>query len=192
MTKSESRYFNTARRMDEAFLSILEKKDFEYITVKEICEKAEVNRSTFYLHYETVADLLSECVAEMNRQFEPYFQVSLSEFKQKIATASLEQLYLVTPEYLIPYLTYISEHRNVFKVVLANPDIMQTDQTYAHLFCEIFNPILDRYGIPEKERDYILSFYMEGMMGIIRRWLSLDCKDSVEEIARMIMHVVRR
>lgn len=52
MNKSESKYFATAARMDEAFLELIEKKDFAYITVKEICEKAGVNRSTFYLHYE--------------------------------------------------------------------------------------------------------------------------------------------
>ena len=40
MNKSESRYFATAARMDEAFLTLLAKKDFEYITVKEICEVA--------------------------------------------------------------------------------------------------------------------------------------------------------
>ena len=62
MNKSESKYFNTASKMDEAFLDLLSKKDFAYITVKEICDKAGVNRSTFYLHYETVADLLSESI----------------------------------------------------------------------------------------------------------------------------------
>lgn len=43
MNKSESKYFNTAVRMDEALLSLLEVKNFEYITVKEICDKAGVN-----------------------------------------------------------------------------------------------------------------------------------------------------
>ena len=51
MKKTESKYFYTAARMDQAFLELLEKKDMEYITVKEICETAGVNRSTFYLHY---------------------------------------------------------------------------------------------------------------------------------------------
>ena len=50
MNKNESKYFNTAVKMDKAFLALLEKKDFAYITVKEICEEAGVNRSTFYLH----------------------------------------------------------------------------------------------------------------------------------------------
>lgn len=60
MNKSESKYLNTARLMDEAFILLLDKKDYEYITVKEICAKAGVNRSTFYLHYETINDLLEE------------------------------------------------------------------------------------------------------------------------------------
>ena len=47
MNKSESKYFNTALLMDEALIQLLEVKDYEYITVKEICEKAGVNRSTF-------------------------------------------------------------------------------------------------------------------------------------------------
>ena len=62
MNKSESKYFNTATKMDLALISLLKKKPFEYITVSEICETAGVNRSTFYLHYETVSDLLDETI----------------------------------------------------------------------------------------------------------------------------------
>ena len=40
MNKTESKYFSTAARMDEAFLALLEKKDLPYITVKEICQQA--------------------------------------------------------------------------------------------------------------------------------------------------------
>ncbi len=64
MNKSESKYFHTALRLDEALIALLEEKDLEYITVKEICQRAGGNRSTFYLHYETVADRV-ETVAEI-------------------------------------------------------------------------------------------------------------------------------
>ena len=73
MNKNESKYFNTAIKMDQAFLELLEKKDFAYITVKEICHEAGVNRSTFYLHYETKDDLLKECIEENNKRFIDYF-----------------------------------------------------------------------------------------------------------------------
>ena len=73
MNKSESKYFNTALRLDEALIELLEEKDLEYITVKEICQRAGVNRSTFYLHYETVADLVNETAEMVNRRFLSYF-----------------------------------------------------------------------------------------------------------------------
>ena len=69
MDKFQSKYFNTAILMDEALLLLLEKKDYQYITVKEICQKAGVNRSTFYLHYETMDDLLKEAIAMINKRF---------------------------------------------------------------------------------------------------------------------------
>lgn len=69
MNKSESKYFHTALRMNEALISLLEKKDLEFITVKEICETAGVNRSTFYLHYETISDLMNETVEMVDKRF---------------------------------------------------------------------------------------------------------------------------
>lgn len=69
MKKSESKYFNTAALMDEALIALLRKKDLKYITVKEVCEKAGVNRSTFYLHYETLSDLTAEAMEYVDRRF---------------------------------------------------------------------------------------------------------------------------
>ena len=104
MKKSESKYFNTAVRMDRAFLELLEKKDMEYITVKEISEAAGVNRSTFYLHYETIDDLLAESVQYMNQQFQEHMKLGAEKFVSKIRECPLEELYLVTPTYLLPYI----------------------------------------------------------------------------------------
>ena len=56
MNRSESKYFNTAIKMDLALISLLGKKSIEYISVSEICTLAGVNRSTFYLHYENIGE----------------------------------------------------------------------------------------------------------------------------------------
>ena len=80
MNKSESKYFNTALRMDEALIELLEHKDLEYITVKELCQQAGVNRSTFYLHYDTISDLLNETMETINQRFLSYFSLRGGEF----------------------------------------------------------------------------------------------------------------
>ncbi|MBE5916817.1 MAG: TetR/AcrR family transcriptional regulator, partial [Pseudobutyrivibrio ruminis] len=52
MNKNGSKYFKSAEKMHNALITLLDNKGFEYITIKEICETAGVNRSTFYLHYD--------------------------------------------------------------------------------------------------------------------------------------------
>ncbi len=95
MNKNESKYFNTAILFDEALIYLLEKKDIEYITVKEICTKAGVNRSTFYLHYESINDLVEETMKYINRKFEDYFNDNSKDFINKIKSSPLEDLRLV-------------------------------------------------------------------------------------------------
>ena len=112
MNKSESKYYNTALLMDQALIELLNKKDFEYITIKEICEKAGVNRTTFYLHYETINDLLSECIDNINKHFIKQFNKNTVEFFEKIKNCSNEELILITPEYLTPYLNSAKIVRN--------------------------------------------------------------------------------
>ena len=86
--------------MDKAFLDLLAEKDFEYITVKEICQKADVNRSTFYLHYETIADLLDESVKFMMNDFYKHF--SGFDIVSKINDLSLDELLFIKPDFIIP------------------------------------------------------------------------------------------
>ncbi len=192
MTKSESKYFNTAKKMDEAFLSLLEVKDFDYITVKEICEKAHVNRSTFYLHYETIGDLLDESVNWMLEQFSEYYKNGSTSFVQDIETAPLEQLDLIVPEQLRPYLTYIKENKAIFRLTIDKAKILHMDSNFDFVSRTVFYPILERFQIPEREREYIISFYIEGLIGIVKQWLRTDCTDSIDEMIKVMIKVVKR
>ena len=178
--------------MDVAFLTLLEKKDFAYITVKEICEAAGVNRSTFYLHYETMADLLSESVSHMNEQFLTYMKKDSQTFVTKLRDCPLDELHLITPEYLTPYLGYIEQHKRLFRTATENAAVLGMDKSYDRMFRHVFTPILDRYGIPQQDRRYIMAFYIQGLMAIISEWLRNDCADSIAYVVDMIQRCVKR
>ena len=70
MNKSESKYYNTALLMDEALLLLLEKKEYDFITVKEICQKAGVNRSTFYSHFNDKYELFISLINNLKQELE--------------------------------------------------------------------------------------------------------------------------
>lgn len=192
MNKSESKYFATAAKMDNAFLELIENKDFAYITVKEICKKAGVNRSTFYLHYENMGDLLSECSRYINERFLNYMDKDSDLFIKKLKSCPTEELYLITPEYLRPYLNFIKENQRLFKTVVMNADVFDLKKSYADLLARVVTPILNRYGVPENNRSYIMSFHISGLMAIITEWLKENCSDSVEHIISVIQLCIKQ
>ena len=102
MNKNESKYFNTAIKMDEALITLLEKKDFEYITIKEICNTAGVNRSTFYLHYENTSDLLKETSRYIIDKHLAYYEIDKQHMSLQFNTCNREELLFITDEYLTP------------------------------------------------------------------------------------------
>lgn len=192
MNRSESKYFATAAKMDEAFLTLLEKKDFAYITVKEICEAAGVNRSTFYLHYETLADLLAESAQYIIDRFVQAMPQDTAAFLEQLPTRPLEELYLVTPEYLTPYLTYIREHRRVFRVAVEQAAVLRMQEAYHGLNQHVLTPILARFHVPPADREYLMAFYLSGLMAIIDRWLRDDCRDSIEHVIAVMQLCMKR
>ena len=191
MNRQESKYFNTASLFDEALIILLEQKDIDYITVKEICEKAGVNRSTFYLHYDTVDDLLNETLDYIVKKLINHFNKEPKEFILSLNTLDKKDLVLINEEYLRPYLEFIKENKKAFIAVFKNPVVMKANEAYSGLEEYIFNPILDKYGMPNNKKKYILQFYVSGIVAIIKEWTINDCKDSIDDIMDIIIECVR-
>lgn len=93
-----------------------------------------MNRSAFYLYYETLNDLLNESVQYMLNQFLSHMKDHSieTELVTRLRDCPISDLYLITPKYLMPYLSYIEQNK--------------------HLFRHVFVPILERYQVPEQDR----------------------------------------
>ncbi len=190
MNKNETKYLNTARLMNEALLILLEKKNYEFITVKEICAKAGVNRSTFYLHYETMNDLLTESLAYVTEKRDSRYRSDLRINRERIENASLDELMLITPDYVVPYLEFVKENKNIFIAALSQPSTFRTDHTFDALFNDYITHIMARYHIPEQDRKYKLTYYMSGMNAVIMAWVQNGCKENIEHIAKLLIDCV--
>ena len=186
MNKSESKYFNTAKKMDKALISLLEEKTFEYITVSEICKRAEVNRSTFYLHYEYTVDLLNETARFLLDDFMSYFNVDAKNITNKFTESSLNELNFISNEYLHPYLSYIKENKIVFLTVLLHSVSFGFNEIFQRLYDNIFNPILERYNYPATDRKYAMMFYLNGITAIVTEWLKDGCEKTIQQVSQFI------
>ena len=187
MNKSESKYFNTAVKMDLALISLLKKKSLEYITVREICEEAGVNRSTFYLHYENIGDLLEETTRYLLNDFLSYFSTELKSVSLNFMECELDELIFINNKYLTPYLTYIRDNKEVFSIVLSNSKTFNVEYIHDKMFEDIYIPILERFGYPIESRNYIVRFYLNGINAIVVEWLKSGCNISIEEMMNIII-----
>ena len=190
MNKNESKYFNTAIKMDEALVLLLEKKDFPYITVKEVCETAGVNRSTFYLHYENTSDLLAETTRYILDKHFSYYAANTAQITEQFEQCDLRDLVFITSEYITQYLTFVKENQRIFKVSIKQFGTMNMDDVYKKMFRYIFNPILSRFNVPESERQYVMKFYLTGVFAIVMEWVNCRCSDDMDSICRIITDCV--
>lgn len=184
MNKSESKYLNTSKRMYTALFQLITEKDFNSINVKELCNKAKINRSTFYSHYNNLNELLEESKKYIMNDF-------VSNFDQ--TTLFMDQPKELSDEiiinlYLTPYLKYIKDHKLVFKLFVENLKTFNVDEYYKFLLEHVLIPSIKKKGIDDKKKiDYLSRFYLTGITSIVMTWLNNNCEDDISYICDVIL-----
>ncbi|MBO5851703.1 MAG: TetR/AcrR family transcriptional regulator C-terminal domain-containing protein [Clostridia bacterium] len=187
MKKNESKYFYSAELMNKALLALLEKNDIEFITVTEIAKKAGVNRSTFYLHYDNVYELLEETIENLNKQF-------VSSFTKKVPNKIKEQseASLISDDFLIPYLNYVKLNKRILKTVYEKPQLFQSKTAYKKMYDNFLYPAISCFITEENAKIYNLEFFIGGVSAIVHKWLELDCQTEISEMAEIIKKCIYR
>lgn len=186
MEKNETKYELTAKTFDETLLILLNEKEYEFITIKEICKKAGFNRSTFYLHYENIDDLLKETLTYKNKLFLSYFKNE----KIDLNTSNLSSLKFLNDKYLIPYLKFVKDNKDLFRLSFIKKNILNSEGDLNTLYKEIIYPILTRFDVKEIYKKYYAMFFIEGVIGIIKEWVKRDFKESEIEISSLISSLI--
>ncbi len=171
---------------------MLETKEFADISIMDICKSAGVNRSTFYAHYDNTYDLLKESRDSIVDSFfkECNFEdpVDLSDMRN----LSKEDLNLISPKYLLPYLRYIQKHKRLFRIYADNAHAFEVSKMDDLMVENIFVPILSKYGVTDKKLIYYMQkFFLKGIDAIINEWVRNDCEDDILFICEIIIFCVR-
>ncbi len=178
--------------MRRAFLTLLESKEFADISIMDICKTADVNRSTFYAHYDNTYDLLKEAYESLiaNFQSECDFDnpVDLSDMRN----LSKEDLNLASPKYLLPYLKYIQKHKRLYRIYSDNAHVFETSKMDDYMIENIFAPIYAKHGVTDKKLIfYMQKFFLKGIDAIIHEWVRNDCEDDILFVCEIITYCVR-
>lgn len=173
--KIDRRVRYTKMVIKASFVKLLKQKPLSKITIKELCELADINRATFYAHYTDQYDLLSRIENDLVEGINQY--LNSYNFKGELLE-SVEML-----EKIFEYIKVNSELINL--LLTSNGDIKFQE--------EIINIIGQQHFsnmniINSKDTaEYVFYFSVNGCMGIIKKWLKDDMIKSPKEMAELVL-----
>ena len=151
-------------QIEKIFLQLIQKKNIDEISVSTICEKANLNRSTFYSNYIDIYDLAEKIKQQMETKF-AQFQLSNNAKQDEDGYLSMFR--------------YIKDNQIFFKTYFKLEEISKSLPNQYHI------ELAEKY-YKNKFIDYHIEFFRAGLNAIIKKWLNNGCKETPEEINEII------
>lgn len=165
MAKSDRRVRYTKQVIKQSLLDMLQEMPVEQITVKALCEKAEINRATFYNHYETLTLLLEEIEYESYREFTVLLNSALYDDK------NLE-------ESLSAVLQYLKANHNMREVFLSKTVAGRGLTRLLEEFHEKgIETIIEQWDVPRQQAQWTLTYISSGTREVLRQWFADGMKE---------------
>ncbi|MDR2197646.1 MAG: TetR/AcrR family transcriptional regulator [Coriobacteriales bacterium] len=175
-TDRRVRYTKAALR--DALVEQMQDRHISAITVKSLCEQADVNRSTFYLHYRDQYDLLKQVEAEV-----------LDTLRERLdKQAELDSRGPVSLSAMTGIMEYARENAALARALLSeNSDIgfKQDVMQLAHL---VDTSIASAYD--QRVREYIATYAVHGAIAVAEKWLRDGTREPTGQIAQLLTQLV--
>ena len=169
----DRRIINTKKKLTNSLLLIIKEKSINDITVLELCQRADINRTTFYKYYKDIDDLVYTIEESL-----------ISELEKGII--NIQRNYLIT--YTGQIIEQIAAHKDIYTVLLSeNGDhkLLRKILSLVHKqSLEEWEKLLKKASKDDLEN--INNFIVDGSTGIIENWIKHDCKESPQTIALFI------
>ena len=175
--KDDRRVKYTKMVLKDSFINLLEKKDISQITIKEICEDADINRATFYAHYNDQYDLLRKIEDELLENINSHLEELVQKDNTMNAVKSAERIF-----------EYLKENAKLCKLLISERgDFSFQKQMMMLVYHIIVNELTDNRKITKEDAEYVYSFTITGCVGIVQKWFDDDMKKSPHDIAEMVI-----
>ena len=171
--KTDLRVIKTKNLIYNTLIELMKDKTFEEIKVSDICNKALINRSTFYSHYEDKYDLLVDFINSLKNEF-------ISEINKNNNNLNVKEYYI---ELIKIFLNHIEERKEMYtSIMINNRNSIMMDI----LLSVVNNDLLKKMSKDEFKSsipdDIIVKFYLGGVINLGVEWLKDNTKYSKEEI----------
>lgn len=182
MSQESQRVMETKEKIRDAFFDLYATKKIERISIKEITEKAQLNRGTFYVYYKDIYDLLEKTEDELIEEL----VIKLKGIITMILREANIQPFLPPIEFYERYSRFL----RVLLGVNGDPNFIFKIKT---IIKKTLRELLEKENIPHIENmEYVIEYISSAQIGIISFWLQnnmvLPVKDLGELIKMITLH----
>lgn len=182
MEQKENRRVRLTRKLlTDAFLTMLQEKPVHAVSIRDLCEKAGINRTTFYRHYGSQYDLLNDIADRF-----------LTQIARQLAEADPENRESVQERVTLVF-QYLEDNLSLSRLLLNSA----ADPSFAEkLFAlpkivDLMNASLKNCGDPRKKHA-VVSFAVHGSYHLLQEWINSEQRLCAAEQAGIILSLARR
>ena len=172
-TKNNKRRQQTVAKIQAVFMEELEAKELMQIRVSDICKKAQINRSTFYRHYNTQYDLYDEIVHELLASLIEAYTESREkgeDLKESIAAV----------------LEVSEKEREVCLVILSDKGNVTMGESFVKAISPVVTDDMNELSV------YLFQFMAAGLANIVWTWLNKPVRQTPQELASLMYSMMKR
>lgn len=175
--KQDRRIRRTRKLLKDSLISLMGEKEFKNISVKDITEQADLNRGTFYLHYEDTYHLLQEIENDVLQDFQDMIHNYSQSFQRQTLLPVLN-----------PIIDYISKNAAICHILFNNNVSAEFVNRFHRLIHENGRSIIRGMypNMSETTMNYFFEFITYGLSGMLGQWMNtgqLLPADSLAELA---------
>ena len=158
----------TKMLLKNALIDIMKTKSIHLVSIKEICEEADVNRSTFYRHYNTQYELYDDIIEDLAADISGIYKDDYT-----------------TVDFLTKVLEYIESKRDTFLVILSDNGKVSLGEAFV-----LFTGRFINHDNSSELVNYVMGFIAAGFTSTVWTWLNKENRRPASEVARMLHNLM--
>lgn len=183
--KCDARIEKTKLALTKAFGELLREKSIEKITINELCNKAEINRITFYNHFSDKYDFFAQLLLELNNKATKDLHFRIIHSQDNINETLLTFLEICIDSFL--------EYKDIILSIVHNPEnamvVYMIKNSVSDLIKEVSH-IIDNKFSKDENSDLMNAFISGGICSLVYFWLTNIDRYSKESFLNSSKHII--
>jgi len=166
------------------FVQLVKENGYKNVTVTDIVERADYNRSTFYLHFKDKEDIAEELLVEILGELEaafhqPFIDTKIVDYDRILPTSNA-------------FFKHFYENKDFYSLLNLEDSIPRINEKFFLKFKEVFEGITYINDAHENiELEHFNTYKMYGSYGVILEWIQGGCKQTPDEIADNLLEIFK-